>query len=63
MNTALKLLLGIICLWIFSFMSNAIFNFLNIKNSSYQMYIYWISALIIFWMVLPNKVGKMFSSV
>jgi len=63
MNTALKIFFGIIAISIFGYSSNVILNFLGITNSSYQMYIYWIIALIVFWMILPNKVGKMFSSV
>jgi len=63
MNTALKILFGIIGLSLFLYLSSTIISFLGIENTAYTMYIYWLAVLIIFWMILPSKVGNMFSTV
>ena len=34
-----------------------VFNFLNVDASIYQIYIYWIMALLVFYMILPESVG------
>ncbi len=34
-----------------------VFNFMNIDASVYQIYIYWIIALVVFYMILPESVG------
>ena len=63
MNTLLKLCLGLLGLSMFLYLSGVVISFLGIENSAYTMYIYWLAVLIIFWMLLPNKVGKMFTSI
>jgi len=34
-----------------------VFNFMNVDASIYQIYIYWIIALVVFYMILPQDVG------
>ena len=34
-----------------------VFNFMNVDASVYQIYIYWITALVVFYMILPESVG------
>ena len=34
-----------------------VFNFLDIDASVYQIYIYWIMGLLVFYMILPESVG------
>lgn len=34
-----------------------VFNFMNVDSSIYQIYIYWIIALVVFYMILPESVG------
>ena len=36
----------------------AVFNFLDVDASVYQIYIYWIMALLVFYMILPDSVGN-----
>jgi len=35
-----------------------VFNFMNVDASVYQIYIYWIMALLVFYMILPESVGE-----
>lgn len=35
-----------------------VFDFLDVKSDVYQIYIYWIMALLIFFMILPQSVGN-----
>ena len=34
-----------------------VFNFIGVEASVYQIYIYWIIALLVFYMILPGNVG------
>lgn len=54
----LFLFLGLIILYI---ISTVIFDFLDISFSYYAVYLYWITTVVLFILVLPDKAGKMFS--
>jgi hypothetical protein len=54
----LLLLLFVIALYP---ITKLIFDFVDISFSTYSIYLYWITALVIFMLVLPEKTGKLFT--
>lgn len=54
----LLLLLFVIALYP---ITKLIFDFVDISFSTYSIYLYWITALVIFMLVLPEKAGKLFT--
>ncbi len=57
-NKVFFLFLGLIVLFL---ISKTLFDFLDISFSNYAIYLYWITTVVIFILVLPDKTGKMFS--
>ena len=54
----LLLLLFVIALYP---ITKLIFDFVDIPFSTYSIYLYWITALVLFMLVLPEKAGKLFT--
>jgi len=61
MEQAKKILIGFFVLLFLNYLFSTIANFLSLDPSSYFIYVLWIYALALFWMLLPEKVGKMFN--
>ena len=45
----------------FYLIASVIFDFLDISFSNYAIYLYWLTTIVLFMLVLPDKTGKMFS--
>ena len=57
MEKVLKILLAIISISVISTATISILNFMNIDQDKYLMYILWLNALLIFYMILPSSVS------
>jgi len=53
-----NLVFTIIFILFLQFAIPVVFDFLDVDASVYQIYIYWIMALLIFYMILPAGVGN-----
>ena len=60
MNKGVNIIIAIFSVIFFIYMVNNIFKFLDISYASYSNYLFWMIALILFYFILPKKVGKMF---
>ena len=56
MNKVLKMLLALMSISIISTATISILNFMNIDQDKYLLYILWINALLIFYLVLPSSI-------
>jgi len=56
-----KLLILFISLILLYAITKIIFDFLDISFDNYAIYLYWITAIFLFMLVLPNRTGLMFS--
>ena len=50
----------ILLIFILNLIINVVMNFLAIKTETYFNYLLWFDLLFIFYLVLPNKVGRIF---
>ena len=57
MEKVLKILLAIISISVISTATISILDFMNIDQDKYLMYILWLNALLIFYMILPSSVS------
>ena len=57
MEKVLKILLAIISISVISTATISILNFMNVDQDKYLMYILWLNALLIFYMILPSSVS------
>ena len=53
-----KFVITIMFVLFLNYLLPMIFNFMNIGADVYQIYLYWIIAIIVMYMVLPDIVGK-----
>lgn len=60
MNKGVNIIIAIFSVAFFIYMVNSIFKFLDISFASYGNYLLWMVALMLFYFLLPKKVGKMF---
>ena len=60
MNTLRKIIFGIIGIIIGFYSITSIMDFLDVPLSSYGSYLAWFIALIIFYALLPSRVGTLF---
>ena len=56
----MKLLYKVLILIILNWFVPTLFNFMGVPSEYYINYMLWISALVIFSMLLPSSVGTMF---
>ena len=61
MNTGKKIVVGLITLLGVNFFVKLVANFMDIDEAIYMHYLIWFSALVVFWMILPSRVGMMFA--
>lgn len=52
-----KVFVTILVVLLFNYIFPLIFNFMNIEQSVYQIYLYWMTAIIVLYLVLPENVG------
>ena len=52
-----KVFVTILVVLLFNYIFPLIFNFMNIQQSVYQIYLYWMTAIIVLYLVLPENVG------
>ena len=60
MNTLRKIILAIVGIIFAVYSTNAIMDFLAVPLSSYGSYLAWFVALILFYAILPSRVGTLF---
>jgi hypothetical protein len=51
----------IIFIFFFIYLTTSLFNFVGIEFASYGNYLLWFICLILFYLILPSKVGNFFS--
>lgn len=56
-----KILFLFVFLIVLYIITKLLFDFLDIPFSNYAIYLYWITAVFLFILVLPDKTGLMFS--
>ena len=52
-----KVFLTILVVLLFNYIFPLIFNFMNIQPDVYQIYIYWMTVIILLYLILPESVG------
>ena len=60
MNNFIKIILYILGILFFMYATTAIMGFFSVGFSTYATYMFWVVALMIFFIVLPGKTSPIF---